>query len=174
MRLGAARPQTSRSPYLQCQAGMHCSVSVRKRRARMPPPLLLLLYCMLLYCISLSVAPPLRLPSLAEADRVCVTDLNSTNGTVVNGQELGPLDNAEVAIGGEVIFGACDVPPLLLLVLFLLPLMLLQVLHQSNQLLHVCAAQAMSFWRVTVWTNCQIRPLTAMLCHHRVAEAATR
>lgn len=35
-----------------------------------------------------------------------VTDLNSTNGTMVNGQELSPMDNVAVEVGAEVIFGA--------------------------------------------------------------------
>jgi hypothetical protein len=34
-----------------------------------------------------------------------VTDLNSTNGTLVNGQELSPMDNVAVEVGAEVIFG---------------------------------------------------------------------
>jgi hypothetical protein len=34
-----------------------------------------------------------------------VTDLNSTNGTMVNGQELSPMDNVAVEVGSEVIFG---------------------------------------------------------------------
>lgn len=36
---------------------------------------------------------------------MCITDLNSTNGTVVNGQELSPMDNIEVEVGSTVIFG---------------------------------------------------------------------
>lgn len=40
-----------------------------------------------------------------ENDKMSITDLNSTNGTVVNGQELTPMDNVEVAPGAEVIFG---------------------------------------------------------------------
>lgn len=41
----------------------------------------------------------------AEDNKVCITDLNSTNGTVVDGKELGPMDNIEVEVGSEVIFG---------------------------------------------------------------------
>lgn len=40
-----------------------------------------------------------------EDNKMCITDLNSTNGTVVNGQELSPMDNIEVEVGSEVIFG---------------------------------------------------------------------
>eukprot|EP00879_Flechtneria_rotunda_P007363 GHRR01007724.1.p2 GENE.GHRR01007724.1~~GHRR01007724.1.p2 ORF type:complete len:126 (+),score=43.92 GHRR01007724.1:624-1001(+) len=40
-----------------------------------------------------------------EDNKLCITDLNSTNGTMVNGQELTPMDNMEVEIGAEVIFG---------------------------------------------------------------------
>eukprot|EP00877_Chromochloris_zofingiensis_P000598 jgi/Chrzof1/10539/Cz05g02150.t1 len=40
-----------------------------------------------------------------ENDKVSVTDLNSTNGTVVNGQELSPMDNVEIPVGAEVVFG---------------------------------------------------------------------
>lgn len=40
-----------------------------------------------------------------EDNKVCITDLNSTNGTVVDGKELGPMDNIEVEVGSEVIFG---------------------------------------------------------------------
>lgn len=40
-----------------------------------------------------------------EDNKVCITDLNSTNGTVVDGEELGPMDNIEVEVGSEVIFG---------------------------------------------------------------------
>lgn len=40
-----------------------------------------------------------------EDKKVCITDLNSTNGTVVDGKELGPMDNIEVEVGSEVIFG---------------------------------------------------------------------
>lgn len=40
-----------------------------------------------------------------EDAKVSITDLNSTNGTVVNGQELSPMDNVELAPGSEVIFG---------------------------------------------------------------------
>jgi pSer/pThr/pTyr-binding forkhead associated (FHA) protein len=36
---------------------------------------------------------------------VFVTDLNSTNGTMVNGQELSPMDNVEVGVGAEITFG---------------------------------------------------------------------
>lgn len=42
-----------------------------------------------------------------EDNKMCITDLNSTNGTVVNGQELSPMDNIEVEVGSEVIFGEC-------------------------------------------------------------------
>lgn len=34
-----------------------------------------------------------------------VTDLNSTNGTMVNGVELSPMDNVAVEVGQEVTFG---------------------------------------------------------------------
>lgn len=34
-----------------------------------------------------------------------VTDLNSTNGTIVNGVELSAMDNADVAPGSEIVFG---------------------------------------------------------------------
>jgi pSer/pThr/pTyr-binding forkhead associated (FHA) protein len=40
-----------------------------------------------------------------EDNKICITDLNSTNGTLVDGKELGPMDNIEVEIGSEVIFG---------------------------------------------------------------------
>lgn len=40
-----------------------------------------------------------------EDNKLCITDLNSTNGTVVNGHELSPMDNIEVEVGAEVIFG---------------------------------------------------------------------
>ncbi|KAI8467167.1 MAG: SMAD/FHA domain-containing protein [Monoraphidium minutum] len=40
-----------------------------------------------------------------ENDSVFVTDLNSTNGTMVNGQELSPMDNVEVEVGAEITFG---------------------------------------------------------------------
>lgn len=40
-----------------------------------------------------------------EDDKISITDLNSTNGTVVNGHELTPMDNMEVSVGSEVIFG---------------------------------------------------------------------
>eukprot|EP00878_Enallax_costatus_P002873 GHUV01003066.1.p2 GENE.GHUV01003066.1~~GHUV01003066.1.p2 ORF type:complete len:192 (+),score=47.40 GHUV01003066.1:321-896(+) len=40
-----------------------------------------------------------------EDNKVCITDLNSTNGTLVDGKELGPMDNIEVEVGSEVIFG---------------------------------------------------------------------
>jgi len=43
--------------------------------------------------------------SAPEDNKMCITDLNSTNGTVVNGQELSPMDNIEVEVGSEVIFG---------------------------------------------------------------------
>lgn len=42
-----------------------------------------------------------------EDNKMCITDLNSTNGTVVNGQELSPMDNIEIEVGSEVIFGEC-------------------------------------------------------------------
>jgi pSer/pThr/pTyr-binding forkhead associated (FHA) protein len=54
------------------------------------------------YCLSANCS---LLP--AEDNKMCITDLNSTNGTVVNGQELSPMDNIEVEVGSEVIFGEC-------------------------------------------------------------------
>lgn len=41
----------------------------------------------------------------AEDNKISITDLNSTNGTVVNGQELTPMDDLTVGVGSEVIFG---------------------------------------------------------------------
>jgi pSer/pThr/pTyr-binding forkhead associated (FHA) protein len=38
---------------------------------------------------------------------ISITDLNSTNGTVVNGDELTPMDTAEISAGSEIIFGEC-------------------------------------------------------------------
>lgn len=40
-----------------------------------------------------------------ESDTVYVTDLNSTNGTMVNGVELSPMDNVAVDVGQEITFG---------------------------------------------------------------------
>jgi pSer/pThr/pTyr-binding forkhead associated (FHA) protein len=51
--------------------------------------------------------PALSLLLSAEDDRILITDLNSTNGTVVDGQELSPMDDATVTVGSEVIFGEC-------------------------------------------------------------------
>ena len=53
-------------------------------------------------CALLTYAHP---PARAENDIVYVTDLNSTNGTTVNGQELSPMDNVAVEVGSEVVFG---------------------------------------------------------------------
>lgn len=40
-----------------------------------------------------------------EDDKISITDLNSTNGTVVDGRELTPMDDAQLTVGSEVIFG---------------------------------------------------------------------
>lgn len=34
-----------------------------------------------------------------------ITDLNSTNGTIVDGEELGPMQDMPISVGGEVVFG---------------------------------------------------------------------
>jgi len=55
----------------------------------------------------------LRIPTVStrhallrvENDTISITDLNSTNGTVVNGQELTAMDTAEISAGSEIIFG---------------------------------------------------------------------
>jgi pSer/pThr/pTyr-binding forkhead associated (FHA) protein len=36
---------------------------------------------------------------------VTVTDLNSTNGTFVNGKELSPMAAVELPVGAEIVFG---------------------------------------------------------------------
>lgn len=78
----------------------------RMHRSRQPPgPWRALAAC--------DAPPPsvLLLPAAAcllrppEANRVSITDLNSTNGTLVNGQELTPMDDVELGVGSEVIFG---------------------------------------------------------------------
>ncbi len=41
----------------------------------------------------------------SEGDKVLVIDVNSTNGTIINGNEIKAMDYVELPIGGEVIFG---------------------------------------------------------------------
>jgi pSer/pThr/pTyr-binding forkhead associated (FHA) protein len=43
--------------------------------------------------------------SHACAAQVLVIDVNSTNGTMVNGTEIKAMDYVEVPIGGEIVFG---------------------------------------------------------------------
>lgn len=43
--------------------------------------------------------------SLDENQRLSVTDLGSTNGTFVNGEELKPMNEVPVELGSEVVFG---------------------------------------------------------------------
>lgn len=45
-------------------------------------------------------------PLFTEDDKAYVTDLNSTNGTRVDGRELSPMDNVEITVGSEIVFGA--------------------------------------------------------------------
>ncbi|KXZ51337.1 hypothetical protein GPECTOR_13g825 [Gonium pectorale] len=40
-----------------------------------------------------------------EGDKLLVIDVNSTNGTMVNGSEIKAMDYVEVPIGGEIVFG---------------------------------------------------------------------
>ncbi|PNW75625.1 hypothetical protein CHLRE_12g534450v5 [Chlamydomonas reinhardtii] len=40
-----------------------------------------------------------------EGDKVLVIDVNSTNGTMVNGAEIKAMDYVELPIGGEIVFG---------------------------------------------------------------------
>ena len=43
--------------------------------------------------------------AVAENDKLSITDLNSTNGTYIDDQELVPMRAMEVSIGAEVTFG---------------------------------------------------------------------
>ncbi|GLC37191.1 hypothetical protein PLESTB_000989800 [Pleodorina starrii] len=40
-----------------------------------------------------------------EGDKVLVIDVNSTNGTAINGNEIKAMDYVELPIGGEIVFG---------------------------------------------------------------------
>ncbi|GIL45272.1 hypothetical protein Vafri_2552 [Volvox africanus] len=40
-----------------------------------------------------------------EGDKVLVIDVNSTNGTTINGNEIKAMDYVELPVGGEVVFG---------------------------------------------------------------------
>eukprot|EP00882_Tetradesmus_deserticola_P016161 GHRQ01017240.1.p1 GENE.GHRQ01017240.1~~GHRQ01017240.1.p1 ORF type:complete len:157 (-),score=8.29 GHRQ01017240.1:178-648(-) len=124
---------TSKFPSRPCPAGTHCSVSVSSGALLSGGTGVVAGFCRLLLQALLQLTAcrsgnlPLRaarryvtvawlsavcrllaVPDsapLPEDNKICITDLNSTNGTVVNGQELGPLDNIEVEVGAEVIFG---------------------------------------------------------------------
>lgn len=45
------------------------------------------------------------LDAATEGDKVLVIDVNSTNGTIINGHEIKAMDYVELPIGGEIVFG---------------------------------------------------------------------
>lgn len=56
-------------------------------------------------CSSSIPAPQLSNLWSAEDDKLSITDLNSTNGTYIDDEELVPMRAMEISTGAEVTFG---------------------------------------------------------------------